>query len=805
MGSVWQDVRFGFRLLTAERQFTTAAVLVLALGVGLPTAVFSIVNAVLLRPLPYDDPSELVAVKSVFRTSAGVERPNQTVALEELEAWRPHLTRLSRVSAFAYTQLPIRVERAAFSPVTALLGRDFLPVLGPALAVGRPFTNEPDGRYGAIISHRLWTTAFGARADAIGQGLLVDGQPYQLIGVLPEGFQFPRSDASYFTEPVDLLILAESFPNFPASARQWFAIGRLADGSSLEEAQAELRAVAAAAAASREDGGQWMPAVAPLAAETVRRAKEPLLIVLGISIVLLLVAATNLMNLYFARSVARVREMAIRRAIGSTSFRLVRQLLTEALLLALVAGAVGVWVAKAVIAAAAQLSPFHLPVTGTIDIDWRVLAFTLAAGTAATLAASLLPAFHLSATSAEAARSGGLRMTAGRNVARVQQGLCAAQIALGVALLSVGGLLATSLWRLGSVDPGFVPDRVFGFSVAVPTDQPMPQRIEFYARALEAVRTIPGVEHAGLISFLPPETRAGVFMGMSIDGVPPGDAPPVVNTLVTSPDYFDTVQMRIVRGRQFGAADAAASRPVAIVNEALVKRLFGGADPIGRLIGTGFDGLKPVREIVGVVADAHDRGLHTDPYPTAYLPFEQFSLPYASIAVRTSGAPSTIIPVVHDRLRAIDAGVPVTNVQTLDDRMYESLREPRFYTVTAAACAAMAMLFVTFGLYGLISYSVSRRTSELGIRMALGAGRQSILRLILLQGLRLSAAGIALGLLIAALSSRAIESLLFNVTPLDPLTFAAAALTVVTVSAAACYIPARRASRLEPLSALRHD
>jgi putative ABC transport system permease protein len=806
MGSIWQDLRFGVRLLTTERQFTAVAVLVLALGVGLPTAVFSIVNAVLLRPLPYAEPAGLVAVTSVFRTAAGAETQNRTVVLDDLEAWRPHLTRLTAVSAFAYTQLPVRVERTALSPVTALLDPEFLPLLGAGLVAGRHFTTAPEDRQGAIVSHRLWASAFGGSADAIGRRLLVDGEPYQLIGVLPDGFQFPRSDASYFTEPVDLLILAASFPNFPSSSRQWFGIGRLAAGSSLVEAQAELRGVAAGAAAPRPDGGRWTPSLAPLGVETTRRARAPLLIVLGISIVLLLVAATNLMNLYFARSISRVREMAIRRAIGSTSGRLVRQLLTEALLIALLGGAAGVWVAQAVIGAAVRLSPFHLPVSGNIDIDWRVLAFTLGAGTAATLAASLLPAFHLSATSAQASRSGGVRTTAGRGVARVQRGLCAAQIALGVVLLSTGGLLANSLWRLGSVDPGFVPDRVFGFNVAVPTDQPMPQRIRFYASALDAIRTIPGVERAGLISFLPPETRAGVFMGIAIDGIPPaGDAPRVVNTLVTSRDYFDTVQMPLVRGRPFGAADTAAGRPVVIVNEALARRYFGAADPIGRLIGTGFDGLKPIREIVGVVADAHDRGLQTAPFPTAYLPFEQFSLPYASLAVRTSGPPAAIIPVVHDRLRAIDAGVPITEVQTLDDRLYESLREPRFYTVAAVACAALAMLFVTFGLYGLISYSVSRRTAEFGIRMALGAERQSILSLVLLQGVRLAAAGAALGLLLAALSTRALESLLFEVEPLDPITLAAAALSVVTVSVAACVVPALRASRLEPLRALRHD
>ena len=316
------------------------------------------------------------------------------------------------------------------------------------------------------------------------------------------------------------------------------------------------------------------------------------------------------------------------------------------------------------------------------------------------------------------------------------------------------------------------------------------------------------MEGAGLISFLPPETRAGVFMGLAIDGVPPperGAPPRVINTLISSPEYFGTMRTPVVRGRDFSDADGLASAPVVIVNEALVRRYFPDGDAIGRRIGTGFDGMKPVRAIIGVVRDSHDRGLAAEPYPTAYIPFAQFALPYGSIALRTRVAPASVIPVIRDRLNRLNAAVPVTDFQTVEDRIHESLREPRFYTLMAGACASMAVLFVTFGLYGLVSYSVSRRTAELGIRMAVGAQKTTIVRMVLLQGLRMSAAGVVLGLGLAVALTRAMTSLLFQVAPADALTLASSASLVVLVTLAASYAPARRASRVNPIAALRYE
>jgi putative ABC transport system permease protein len=390
----------------------------------------------------------------------------------------------------------------------------------------------------------------------------------------------------------------------------------------------------------------------------------------------------------------------------------------------------------------------------------------------------------------------------------VQQVLCAAQIGLGVALLATAGLIARGFWELNRVEPGFDASQVVGFNMSVPNTIDLPDRVRFYARALEEIQAIPGVERAGLISFLPPETRAGVFMGLEIEGAAPtlpGAPARIANTLITSPGYFETMRMSIVRGRGFTSADTGAGRPVLIVNEAAVRRYFDSRDPIGRRVGTGFDQLKPVREVVGVVRDTRDRGAAAQPIPTVYIPFEQFSLPYGSIAIRAALDPAELVPIVRDRLTRLNADVPLTDFQTVDQRIYESLREPRFYMVMAAACAGLAVAFVTFGLYGLISYSVSRRSREIGIRMALGAGRRAILALVLRQGLLLAAAGIAAGIALAMGSTKVVKALLFQVQPMDPLTLAGACALVVAVTLVASLIPARRASAINPVAALKQD
>ena len=684
---------------------------------------------------------------------------------------------------------------------------EFLPTLGKRLALGSFFRAGP--RRAATSLRSSATRSGGMHSPAIRTSWAARSASTATrsssAACWRGTFSFPGRTRRSFTRPIDLLIPSSSFAGFPATATQWFGIARLRAGVSITQAETELRSIAASLAAGNVD--VHGAGLTPLAQETTRRSKQALVVVLAISVVLLLVASTNLMNLFFARGVARLREMSIRRAMGSTTWQLVRLLLVESLLLAVAAASWASGWRSSLFARSSR----SCRCTCRYRLDrhrrhrarihrGRLPRHRYRGGS--------IPALHVSARTESAVRHSGLRATTGRAVSRVQQALCVVQIALGMALLAGAGLLANSLWQLHRVDPGFDVHGVFGFNLSVPSDVFGDARVRFYEAALQEVRTIPGVERAGLISFLPPETRAGVFMGLAIDGVPApsrGLPPNRVNTLITSVDYFRTVGMSVVRGRDFRDTDRGDHPSVVVVNEAFVRRYLPNADALGRKIGTGFDSLNPVREIVGIVHDTHDRGVSVASYPTVYIPFTQFSLPYGAIALRTTTSPDMLVPVIRDRLQRLNASVPLTDFQMLDRRLVESLREPRFYTLMAATCAVMAVLFVTFGLYGLIWYSVGRRTTELGIRLAIGAQRGTIVRMVLGQGLRLAALGVMLGLAVAAAGTRALSSLLFEVQPLDWPTFAVAAAIVVLVTLAACYAPARRAGRVNPLAMLRGE
>ena len=800
-----QDVRFAVRSLARQPRFTMTALLILTLAIGTTTTIFTVVNAVLLRPLPYEEPDRLVAVASVLESGED-SRSFDVVALSDLAEWRRHTRTFSSLGAFAYTQLPIRVAQQPHFPVTALVDATFLPTLGVAPAFGRYFDEASDTarEKSAVVSHAFWRQAFSADPSAVGRTFLVDGEPYVVRGVLAPDFQFPRSDASYHTRPIELVILSAAYPGFPPQARQWFGIGRLAPGVTLERAEQELQSIARRV----DDPGTreiWSARLAPLHDETTRTARRPVVMVFAISLVLVLIASSNLTNLLVSRGVDRVRELSIRKALGSTTGRLVRLLLVESLLLALAGCAVGLFLARLTLDALVAMSPVHLPVTQGIGIDGTVLAFALGLCTVTALAVGVFPALHVSWTSDEATRHAGFRVSGSPGAARVQQIACVVQVALGVTLVTAAGLLAHSLIRLNAVEPGFETDRVIGFNMSVPTTVSTEKRRAFYAGAIDEVRRIPGVESAGLITFLPPEVRSGVFMNVAIDREP-GEGPRRrVNTLVASADGLSTLGMPILRGRNFSASDNVTSEPVIIVNETFAREFFSTADVIDRHMGTGFDGLKPVRRIVGVVRDSRDRGPARVPIPTVYLPFTQYSLPYTSMAVRVTTDPVAITPVIRDRLNRLNPNVPLTDFQSVETRMAEAVREPRFYTVMAVVCASMAVLFVTLGLYGLISYSVSRRRPELGIRLALGARPQMILRLVLVQGLRLALAGIALGVLLSFLTSRALSAFLFQVEPNDPATLAGAGALVLVVTLLACYGPARRAAGVDPLGVLRSE
>ena len=799
-----QDLRYAVRTMAKTPGFTALGILVLGLGIGSATAVFSVVNAALLRPLPYSDPSRLVAVSLLW--PGGTREAN--VTLRSVETWRQEARTVSDIGSFVFTELPVKTGSQSESLVTAAVDPELLRTLGVQPMLGSNFagggSTAPDRS--AIVSYRFWHDALGADRAAVGRGITINGSAFTLIGVLPPTFQFPRADASYYDTDVDLLIPVVNIADqWGRDNAQWFVIGRLAKGTSAAQAQAELGAIDGHARHPQAGGPVPVVRVSSLGERTSRQVRPALLIIFGISLVLLAIACVNVMSLWFSRVAARAREIAIRKAIGASLGRIVRQMMTESACLTFSAGVVGVLLAWGFQNALISLSPFHVPISGRIDIDWRVLGFAVLACAAAATFSGVLPALHCSLDREHLMSGAGTRSSSGRLVRNIQRVLTTAQVALGLALLVAAGLLVNSLWRLSDVNPGFRSHNVVGFTFSVPSDHARKELPALYDRMLSGLAGLPGVESVGLVNYLPPEQRKGVFVPVTIDGAPvvPNGPRPVCNFAMANPDYFGTLGIPIISGRGFTEADSASSTPVAIANDAFVKRYLPDGHVLGRRIKTPFDG-QP-REIVGVIGPVRDRGLGVAPVPAVYVPFRQFAFAYGSIAVRAGMPASALVPAIRVRLGEIDGSIPLQNFETLDDRLRGSLNEPRFYTVLSSACAALAVLFVALGLYGVMAYSVSRRTAEIGVRIAVGAQPSAIVRMVLQQGLIVGLTGAAAGAAISLWLTRLLRGLLFGVTPADPLTFAASIAFVIGVTLAASYWPARRASRVDPIVALRQE
>ncbi len=804
MDQLWMDVRYSLRTLMKNPAFAFIAILVLALGIGATTAIFSVVNAVLIRPLPYRDPVRLVAFSSLYQRD-GISRRFPTVSLNEVEQWRAESRSLESVGSFVFSALPVSVRSHAMFLVALGADPELLDTLGVRPEIGHniPGSGSKAKDPSVLISHRLWVTAFQRDPRAVGRPITLNGSLGVVAGVLPATFQFPRADASYFSEDPDIIYaVANIADSWGRDSTQWFAIGRLKPGVTIAQANTDLRAITARMAASNGNLRGMSADLAPLGAETAKSVRPAVLLTLGISCVLLLIACTNIMNLLFSRAAQRGRELAVRRAVGATAGRLVRQMLTESACLTFLAGAIGVAMAAFTLNALVALSPAHLPISGSVRIDWTVLGFAFLICTAASLIAGVLPAIHQGGSKGVTLISSGTRSSGNRALLRFQSGLMVTQIALGMGLLAAAGLLAHSLLRLSSVDPGFRTEGTVAFEVAFPSGRPA-EAPRLYQAILDATRSVPGVVSAGWITNPPPETRAGFFMPFSVAGAPSAGRG-FANFQVTSEDYFATAGIALTRGRDFSRADAPGRPPVAIINEALARQYFPNKDPLGQHVMAGFDG-RDERVVVGVIRDIHDRGLNAKPAPTLYVPYRQFALGYGGVVARTAANSGEIISEIRRRIALADPTVAITHLTTIQARLSKTLDAPRFYTAIAAACALMAVLFVSLGLYGVISYAVSRRTSEIGIRMALGAPREEILHGVLWQGLRMAAIGVAIGAGLSLAGTRILRTLLFEITPIDPVTLGLAAALVAAVTLAASYLPARRASRVHPMVALRHE
>ena len=804
METFLQDLRYAVRALLRAPGFTAAAVLTLALGIGANTAIFSVVNAVLLRSLPYPDPDRLV---SVFHFAKGNETTMSPANFEDLRA---QATSYEAMAAYYGSGLTLTGRDEAVRLEGAEVTGAFFDVLGvrPLLGRGfRPDENEAGKSDVAVLSHSLWKNRFAGDRGVVGRTVLLDGTPHTVVGVMPEGFSFPaRRDV--------WIPVTKDGAWGPGNRGAWWisVIGRLKEGVTPERADTEARAVAARLEKAYPDVNTGVSFTALPAHEAiVGDVRGKLLVLLaGVGFVLL-IACANVANLLLARSAARRGEIAVRIALGAGRGRLVRQFLTESAILGLLGGGAGLLLALYGTEVLVALKPQGIPRLDGVGVDGTVVAFTLGLSLLTGLLFGLVPALQLTRPGlVEELKEGGRGTQGGRRSARTRGALVLAQTALAVMLLAAAGLLLRSFLLLQGVDPGFEKGQALVFRVSVPGSAYDDARaVVFYDRLLERMRAIPGVQQAGAVMGRP---MGGLGFGFSfeVDGWPealPGQAP-VMETRVATPDYFRAMGIPLLRGRAFTAADRAGSPQVVVLSESGVRKFFPNEDPMGKRIQLGW-GLGEDRfaggTVVGIVRDVKHFGLDEEEEPEIYLPHAQTPMKSMDVVLRTAVAPTSVLSAVRREVAALDPNVPVFKVETLEEVVGQSVSQPRFYTLLLGIFAAVALALAGIGIFGVTAYGVAQRTRELGIRMALGATAGEVVGLVVRQGMRVAAAGVALGLVGALLATRALRSMLFGVGAGDPITLVGVTAFLAAVALLACWIPARRAARLDPMAALRSD
>jgi putative ABC transport system permease protein len=812
IADLWQDLRYGARRLMKQPGFTLIAVLTLALGIGANTAIFSVVNAVLLQPLPFQEPERLARI---WRASAEDERGACSYPdFADLRARQKVFERMAAWRGGDYTLI------GKGEPVTlrgVVVTADLFPLLGAAPQLGRNFTTAEDqaGNRAAILSHSLWRQRFNADPNVLGQSISINSRIYDVVGVMPAGFAFPVQNAA-----VDLWLslstAAVAEGGAPLTVQRgslsFSVIARLKPNVSAAQAEAGLRVIVDELAKQYPESKDFIRArVVPFHQEVVREVRPGLLLLFGSVGCVLLIACANVATLLLARATTRHKEMAIRAALGAGRWRIVRQLLTESMLLALCGGAAGWLLAGWGTAALLALKPGGLPRALAAGVDARALGFTVLAALATGVLFGLAPAWQAAKTDLnEALKDGAKGAGARRN--RLRHALVVAEVAMAFVLLVCSGLLLNSFLRLQRVNPGFDPHNMLTFRITLPASRyaQLTQVAPFYQKLIARLETLPGVKSVSAISHLPLSANRGTT-GFSIEGVataPDDPVPYPTDIRFVTPGYFQTMGMQLVKGRDFNARDELRATQVAIINEALARRYFPNQDPLGKRIRPGY-GIDErgflMREIVGVASDSKHASLREAPPPNIYLPHSQIPRTTMTLVVRAANDPHGLIGAVQNEVHALDREAPVFNVKTLDEYMGATVAEPKFDTMLLGLFAGLALLLTSVGLYGVIAYAVTQRTHELGIRMALGAQSRDVLRLVIKQGMGLALLGSAIGIAGAVALTRAMKSWLFGVGPTDPLTFAAVTLLLVGMALLACYIPARRATKVDPLVALRHD
>ena len=808
MHSLWQDLRYAARTLGRSPGFTLAAVITLALGIGANTALFSVVNGVLLRPLPYPRGEQLLLLRQAA-PQAGFD--NVGFAPPEVRDYRAQNTTLAGVVEYHNMWFNLLGRDEPERVQTGVVSSEFFDVLGVTPILGRTFRPDDD-RAGAepvlVLSHEYWKRSFGGDSGVIGRALRMNDRAHTVIGVLPAIPQYPDENDVYM--PVSACPF-RSNPNTDQSrqARMVSLYGRLKQGVPVERAQADLAVIA------RRLQQQYPEAYAPnigtvttnalvLERELTRGFRPTLLVLMGTAGFVLLIVCASVANLSLARLMRREREMAIRAAIGAGRGRLVRQLLTESTLLALLAGVAGLGLAVATLGMLSEMAARFTPRAREIGIDARVLLFTLGVSLGTGLVFGVLPALFARLESLVGAlrESGRSTLTSGKH--RARNALIVAQVAISFMLLIGAGLALRSLWMLQQVDPGFRPENVLTMTIAMDFTKynTPPLRAQYMQRLIERVQSTPGVVAASASGTFPLNEQGPFRTRFQVEGRPVDDAQqlPQAGLNVASPEYFRAIGIPLVAGRLFTEQDQLGTLPVAIVNQTMARHYWPNEDPIGQRL-NGANG-QPFATIVGVVGDNRQQ-LNAEVEDILYRPYLQTPFLQTTFLVRTAGEPKPMARRVVEAIYAVDREQPVADMRTLEEVRAESLASPRLTATLLALFAGLALVITATGIAGVIAYSVSERTHEIGIRMALGAQRTTVLRMLLGQGLALVSIGLALGVAGALALTRLMSGLLFGIGATDPLTFLAVSLVLLAVAVLACAVPARRATGIDPIMALR--
>jgi putative ABC transport system permease protein len=804
--TLWQDLRYALRMLRRNPGFAAVAILTLALGIGANTAIFSMVDALLLRPLPYPESERLVLLtnKTSRARRSSISYPNfsdwreRAQSFEGMASWRGESFNLTGVDK------PVQLRGLT-------VNWNFFAVLGVQPQLGRMFTPEDD-RYGvvrtALLSHGMWREKFGGEPNVIGRKLLLSGEPHEVIGVLPQGFE------SIWASDVYVTIGPRLKPNTGLTDRGTSlgltAVARLKPGVTLAQANDEMARLAAQVEREHPAVNTGRSAQAePLQDYLSESVRQSLWVLLGAVGFILLIACVNVANLLLVRAAERQKEIAVRLALGAGRWRMTRQLLSESLLLALLGGVCGVLIGRWMLAGLLALSPANTPQLSRVSLNITVLLFTLGVSVLTSVMCGWLPAWHAARVDLHTTLKAGGHRSTGATRDLTRKTLLVVEVSLALALLVGAGLLVRSMAHVLKVDPGFNPDQLLTLRMAPPDNAyDKARRRVFFDECLTRVSALPGVRSAAITYALPigGGQQWGTNFYAADKPIPQRGEFPHMEFTPVSANYFEALGIRLLRGRWFNSADTATSSPVAVINEALARRIWPGEEPLGKRLKRGLpESDTPWLEVIGVVADVKSYSVELDTPSQTYVPLAQLPPPSFWLTVRTTGDPLQSVAAVEQAIHSIDKDLPVFAIRSMDQVLSSSRGQRRLTLALLLSFAALALLLAAVGIYGVISYAVKQRTHELGIRLALGAQRGAVLRLILTQGLRLALIGVVSGLGAAFVLTRWLETLLFGVRPTDPVTFGVIAVVLLGVALLACWIPARHATKVDPLIALRNE